>query len=239
MQLKDRLLDLLRWADAREQAFAAGLSSDERQAVGSFEHWSAKDLIAHLAAWKQRLADQIAAVVAGEAPSSYEDIDHENAAIYREYHPLPWDEVMRRSRLAQQNLTSAAERFDERQLAEPLRSPWLRGQPLWRRIAGTGFIHPMVHWSQFLGESGKVDQALALSEQAAEQASPLSDTPEWQGLTLYNLACAYALAGAKNKAPARLKEALHLRPDLVEWSKQDPDLASIRDDPSFAGAGAP
>ena len=32
---------------------------------------------------------------------------------------------------------------------------------------------------------------------------------------------------------AELAEALRLNPDLIEWSKQDSDLDSIRDDPAY------
>jgi len=34
-------------------------------------------------------------------------------------------------------------------------------------------------------------------------------------------------------AIAQLGEALRLNPDLTEWSKQDPDFASIREEPAY------
>jgi hypothetical protein len=37
--------------------------------------------------------------------------------------------------------------------------------------------------------------------------------------------------GEKEKAIERLKQALDLNPELTEWSKEDPDLASIREEP--------
>ena len=49
----------------------------------------------------------------------------------------------------------------------------------------------------------------------------------------YNLACHYALAGEKERAIAGLGAALASNPGLAEWSQQDPDLASIRDEPGY------
>jgi len=49
----------------------------------------------------------------------------------------------------------------------------------------------------------------------------------------YNLACCYALAGQAEKAMDALREALRLAPDLTEWSKQDPDLVSLRERPDY------
>ena len=49
----------------------------------------------------------------------------------------------------------------------------------------------------------------------------------------YNLACYYALAGETARAIETLRDALHLHPDLLGWSKEDTDLASLRDDPNY------
>ena len=49
----------------------------------------------------------------------------------------------------------------------------------------------------------------------------------------YNLACVYALSGLKDKALPALKEAFALNPGLLEWSKQDSDLNSLRQEPEF------
>lgn len=233
MSLKGWVLGMFEWADAQEQEFVEALTPEERRAEGTFEQWSAKDLLSHLAAWKQRLVEMIAAAAAGEVPPSYEDFEHENAVIYQEYHPLALEEVVLRSRQAHEELMRVAGSLDEEMLTDPRRFAWLQGQPLWRRVTGSGFIHPLQHLTESLIKSGRVERALALGERAAERALQLTEDPQWQGVVHYNLACTYALAGARHEALTRLAEALRLRPDLVDWSRQDPDLASIRDDPSF------
>ena len=49
----------------------------------------------------------------------------------------------------------------------------------------------------------------------------------------YNLACVYALSGLKDQAIQAVKESFPLNPYLVEWSKKDSDLDSIRQEPAF------
>ena len=54
--------------------------------------------------------------------------------------------------------------------------------------------------------------------------SAVADWPEQYGQARYNLACFYALSGQTELALSELREALRLRPSLIEWSQQDPDL---------------
>ena len=49
--------------------------------------------------------------------------------------------------------------------------------------------------------------------------------------TLYNLACAEALAGRADDALAHLRRALELRPEWAEMAQEDEDFASVRDSP--------
>jgi Flp pilus assembly protein TadD len=52
-------------------------------------------------------------------------------------------------------------------------------------------------------------------------------------LTLYNLACAYALSGKKDEALRELQAAVRAGFADVEHIEKDPDLESLRDDPRF------
>jgi mannose-6-phosphate isomerase-like protein (cupin superfamily) len=51
--------------------------------------------------------------------------------------------------------------------------------------------------------------------------------------TLYNLACAEALAGRSEEAFAHLVRAAELRPDLAELAQTDEDFAAVRDLPGW------
>jgi hypothetical protein len=60
--------------------------------------------------------------------------------------------------------------------------------------------------------------------------TPLTDTPSWLGVLYYNAACISARNGVLDKAFSQLETALGHRTDLIQWSKEDPDLVSLRSD---------
>ena len=60
MDMKAKVMAVLNRAWEQEQAFAAGLSDDERRAAGTLQHWSARDVVAYQAAWDEHLAGNLA-----------------------------------------------------------------------------------------------------------------------------------------------------------------------------------
>ena len=69
-----------------------------------------------------------------------------------------------------------------------------------------------------------------MQEKTAKLLSELDESQSWQGVLRYNLACHYALAGETETAIGKLRRALELNPELTEWSKEDSDLASLREE---------
>jgi len=67
---------------------------------------------------------------------------------------------------------------------------------------------------------------------ARDRAAGTSDPEESIGVTLYNLACAHAVSGAKDAALATLEElvAAGLWAQHAAWARRDEDLASLRGD---------
>ena len=84
MARKQILSDLLQQAYEVETAFIAGLTDEEKTRTGSVENWSDKDVIAHIAVWKERRVSDIQAVVKGGEPTNIQDFDHENELIFNE-----------------------------------------------------------------------------------------------------------------------------------------------------------
>jgi tetratricopeptide (TPR) repeat protein len=67
---------------------------------------------------------------------------------------------------------------------------------------------------------------------AAELAAALERRPDHPA-TLYNLACAEALAGRSPDALAHMRRALELKPEWEEMAQKDEDLVSLRDQPGW------
>jgi len=229
MKRKPALLNAIRYIATLEQAFIAGVSEADSQATGTLEQWSAKDLIAHNTAWKEDMARRLA----GEALLDVEDIDAANAEIFASFQAKPWDEVIAFTQSVQGDLETAVERLEEAELEGPKPLGWGDETPAWRSIAGTACLHPLVHLSENAIERGDVQQAVRLHLDALPVLQQIDDSPAWQSNLVYNLACQYALAGDSRNAILQLGEALRLRPDLAEWSQQDSDLASLRDDSAY------
>ncbi len=66
----------------------------------------------------------------------------------------------------------------------------------------------------------------------AELADALDRRPDHPA-TLYNLACAEALAGRPDDALSHLQRALELRPEWTDMAAKDDDLASLRELPGW------
>ena len=76
-------------------------------------------------------------------------------------------------------------------------------------------------------EAGDYERAIEIASEGLERRG---DDP---GL-VYNIACYEAMAGRREDALRHLRQAVELAPDKVrDWAKDDTDLDSIRDDPSY------
>ena len=72
---------------------------------------------------------------------------------------------------------------------------------------------------------------------AAALASALEKRPDHPP-TLYNLACAEALAGRADDALPHLERALELRPEMADWAREDEDFAVAARPRRLAAVGA-
>ncbi len=94
-------------------------------------------------------------------------------------------------------------------------------------------VHPLSHLWLLYNDRHEPEKAMRLQEQASQSLAALDPDPNWQGNIQYNLACVYALSGEKDKALRTLKQALALNPGLLEWTKEDGDLSSLRQEPDY------
>ena len=233
MERKTVLLDLLGQAHQMEMDFVGALSGQQRARIGTLEDWSAKDVISHVAAWKARLADNLLAVSEARPPTGTGDLDGQNAIFFHEYRDRTWDEVLAMATGAFQRLVAQVEPLGEQELVSCETFPWQGDRPLWRLIIGTGCLHPVGHVPEFYRNQGNREQAAKMLGVMSRSMVDLDDSPLWQGVVKYNLACHYSLLGLPAEAIRELKESLALNPGLTEWSKQDTDLDAIRGEPEY------
>lgn len=100
METKGKLLRLLERTYTEEQTLAANLSKEQRTASGTLEQWSAKDLIAHLAYWKKRLAQSITNASPDEPPLSEAQENEINAQVFEENRNLELENVLTNAKQA-------------------------------------------------------------------------------------------------------------------------------------------
>ncbi|MCL4562718.1 MAG: ClbS/DfsB family four-helix bundle protein [Chloroflexi bacterium] len=231
MSVKTKLLALFDLMATEEAAFIERLSDAERQAMGAPDHWSAKDILAHIAHWDNHLLQSMDLQAKGETPPRVGDVDQANTAVFQAHRDEDWGEVMRFFQESRVTLRDRVQVMSEAETTDASQ-PWLDGRPLWWRIAHA-FSHSLMHLAMYSIDHGYAGPAVQRFEAASEQLLTIDASSDWQGTTLYNLACCYSLAGQADKAVARLKVAFGLRPDLIEWSKEDPDLNPLRSAPSF------
>lgn len=228
MRLIEKLMVLLKLAYEEEQKLYARLDENERSSTGNLEQWSAKDIMAHIAAWKEYTVSDITAALRGKNPEVRGDLDKINAAIYEENRNKSWEDILTHLERVYKSSIECVRAVPHEKMIDPNTLPWQEGRPLWRIIAGNGYMHPVTHLAEYYFRRGDDNYAVELHEQAADLTAELTNSPDWSGIVKYNLACCYALSGQHKRAINELGESLKLNSDLTEWSREDPDLASIR-----------
>ncbi|UCG23046.1 MAG: ClbS/DfsB family four-helix bundle protein [Chloroflexota bacterium] len=231
--MAERITGLLDSAYEYEKASLTSLTEEERQAKGTADDWSPKDVLAHVAHWAAEAARELVDPESWVRPDYGDDFNATNARFWEKYREAGWDEIEALVEKAHEGLVSGVNGLSDEQLTDAERYEWTRGQPLWRRICLGNFYHPMAHLGELFVNRGQIEEANAVQEKAAAMQLELSESDQWRGAVLYNLGCYYALTGQKEKALKNVAEALPLYDDLIEWAPQDGDLASLHDDPNF------
>jgi len=228
MSLKESLIIALEQAYQQQREFVDSLPEAERPTTGTPDHWDAKDIVTHNTVWQQRLVNELDSVARGEPMPVYGLDDDENAGIFAAHHDLDWEAVRRLMDETHTRLMTYVRGSEEAVLSDPARSPWGDNRTAWTRIAGNCIVHTLKHLATYDIEHGRPQRALQLAEDLPHLMLQDYNDAKGRGITLYNQGCLYALAGQPDRAVSKLGEALTLNPGLVEWSQQDPDLASLR-----------
>jgi hypothetical protein len=230
--MKRELTELLQKGYQVEQQFIAALSDEEHNAEGTFENWSAKDIIAHNAYWRKHHAEAALAVLAGKNPTHTDD-DQINPEVYSQYKDQSWEDIDTLVDAGMKRMGEAIASIGENDLQRDDFYPWEQGRPLWREIVTNIYSHPVIHLSEWHIKRGYPARAAEMYQEMTRQLTSLDDSPDWQGTIRYNNACSFSLLGDKKTAINELRDALKLNPGLTEWSRQDPDFEPIRDEAGY------
>jgi len=234
MDRKTKIKNLINKAYEFEKTFVSELTDAQKSCAGRLENWSAKDVVAHNASWKERHSRNIIAVQEGGNPVRVTDFDQENERLFNEHNQKSWQEVLEYASKTHEKLLKLIEKLMPETLETFGYLPWQEDRPLWRTFFGYGYSHPLVHLAEHYRYRGEQESAAKVIGMMADDMVDLDDSPPWQGAVHYNRACQHSLLGQKDEAISELTEALRLNDGLTEWAKEDPDLEGIRGEAEFA-----
>jgi len=228
--LKTRLIQLLELGRSFQQQFIADLDPAARTAAGTWEDWSVKDELAHIIAWQLNTLARLAALLHDEPVPDFSDYQAINRSIYDTNRDRTLAEIVAEGDRAYTDFTALIQSLSDDDLARPFYYSEEKSTTLMSQIAGNCLEHPVLHYADYFRRHGDLTKALQVYETSV---AAVADWPEQYGAARYNLACFYALNGQVEQAIVALSEALRLRPDLVDWSKQDTDLVALRDNAAY------
>jgi hypothetical protein len=231
--IRQTLLAMQQRAYEDTLAFFASLGEEALQDSGLADEWGPKDVLAHIVEWAAITSHRLSAARHGETPASYADIDAKNDEIFQQYRSLSSLDIQVHADEINQDLRRQLQSFPLADLLDPDRYPWLSGQPLYWRIAHSLYFHPNFHIALLeLKHTGRQPADVRMQRTIADLLA-LDESPRWQGLYLYNLACYYAVPGDLDRVFDCLRQAFSRRSELIEWSKSDARLAAVHADPRY------
>lgn len=227
------LLDLLRQAQISQNSFFQQVAETERAQSGTPECWSAKDHVAHLTFWRQRLALRLQAILQNVPQPAAVPFEQLNPQIFAEHYSRPWSAILSESDQAYTDLIALTAQLSEEDLLTWGRFDWMEeGRPLYMAFMGNCYEHTQIHLAQYLLDRHEPVRALEIYEVWARRVLEASVPDPLKGYILYNLACFYATHHELEKAGSALQQALTLYPTLREFALTDPDLVTLRPDSS-------
>jgi len=232
--IKTKLIALIERGEADQAALAAKLSEAEKAAIGKPGHWAVKDHIAHLNFWRDCTLQRLMAVRDGtEPPTSSPDLQSENERNFVNHQHTSWSEIIDETDRLFHEAKQVIAQLTGAQLTEPQKTGTVEIS-LSERVVSDFMQPPSEHLTQVYRGRGEATCAEQQDRATVEMIEELfGKNTTMYGYAIYNLGCFYARNDEKERAVTAVGEALQLIPSLVEWSKQDPDLDSLRDLQSF------
>lgn len=229
----NKLIRIIYRAREAEDDYLGALSDGERAAHGTYQDWAPKDLLAHINYWRKRVVESLAYHSRMQPPPDYPDFEVSNRENFEQNVDLPLEFHLREARTIIKSLEEVLPRFEDEDLTDPQRYPWRKGTPLISSIISNCYLHPINHLCINYLKIGNHAIAFQLQEEVVREVSEIHDSPASRNLALYDLACFFAQTGNLDKAIEKLTEVLPFSNELADWSRQDPDLVALQDDPRY------
>ena len=225
--LTDALALTIETTRSAERDLFGGLDEATRERPIRAGDWNPKDFQAHLTAWKARQADRFAAMREGrELPPPMEDQEEDalNAELRATRIDWDWAAVVDEADAVADRLIGEIRRADP----DVLRA----SDRLMTGTFGNGVLHTLTHIRWLLEAGVPLDRArvAVFEDEALRVVSAAAIPEEARAVGLYDLACYHALSGSPDLARILLRDAFRLDPELVEFSRTDEELLSIRED---------
>ena len=225
--LTDALALTIETARNAERDLFGGLDGAIRERPIREGDWNPKDFQAHLTAWKARQADQFVAVREGrELPRPMEDPEEDaiNAELRAARIDWGWAAIVDEGDAVADRLIREIRRSDP----DVLRA----SDRLISGTFGNGVLHTLTHVRWLLEAGVPLDLARVdvFEVEALPVVSAAAFPEKGRAVGVYDLACYYALRGSLDTAKHLLRDAFRMDPELVEFSRTDEDLLSIRGD---------
>jgi DinB superfamily len=211
-----------------ERAIFDAFDPADRDAPAADGGWSAKDIQAHLSAWKRHQTERLTAIREGrDEPAATAETDEQNAIFHAERADWPWADVRADAEQVTMDLIAAIEAATD----ETLEQPRVSGS-----ILGNGPEHGLAHLPPVAARVGMEARVTALAD--ALEASLNDGWPSRAtAFARYNLACFYAPRGHLDEARRLLRQALPAQEELRSFAPTDDDLIALRDEIETLSAG--
>ena len=221
--LRTGLIDGLLASRAAEREIFDALEPAGRDAPGAEGDWSAKDVQAHLSAWRQWMVDVLTAEREGRPDPRVADeqVDDINARLHHERADWTWETVRADAEASAEALIAAISAASDDTISDP---------KLIGSILGDGPEHDLGHLPALAETVGLGSLVLHLAD-LAEAVLDRGGWPAGSAATArYNRACFHALAGNLDVARSLLRQALPEAEDLRALAQNDADLIALRDE---------
>jgi tetratricopeptide (TPR) repeat protein len=230
---KPVLLDLLHQAQTSQNAFFQRVPQAELVTSGTPDCWSAKDHVAHLTFWRQRLALRVQAIIEKQPQPPSDDFEQLNPVIFEQHRHRSWPDLLSESDAVYAELIALVSQLTEEELTAFNLFNWTHeGAPLYSAFMGYCYEHTQQHLVQYSLDRYDLERAINTYEAWARRVIKAEVPDPLKGSIFYNLACFYATHSQLEKARSVLQQAITLYSSLREFALTDPDLIALRPSPS-------